>query len=472
MEFTDVAIECVRLGLGFTVVLITLSAVDDFVVDFLSFALRRKTLQRRGMTRAYRPKIYVCVANWHEANVLENMISGNLRSIIYRPLKFILGVYPNDPETLAVARRLERRFKPLVRVVVNPIPGPTSKGQMQNVLISDVFKSKKLRPDLVVVHDAEDVIDPLSFYHYAKLSKKFDYIQIPVFSLDSRNRSWVGAHYMEEFAERHSREMRVRSDLGAMIPSAGVGTCMTAELIQFFLCRRGFLFRSDCVTEDYVLGAEVRKLGFRACFGYTSFGRPYIATREYFPKNFWASVKQKSRWTFGIAFQGTRQIGWFGGFWDRYFLYRDRKGLAMNLVPPMALCFALSAQWLGGWDELSLTLALLNTGLTGVRYVVKRQAVKDVYGYADSIGIALRWPIIVTINFLAACFAWKTFFASRFATKPVGWAKTDHELPFDARSDASTRSHEAATPSHSKIDQIRSVRRTDEEDFAYLRYSA
>lgn len=466
MEVTDVAIECVKFGLSFTVFLITLSALDDFLVDFLSLLLR-KTPQRRGIDSHHRPKTYVFVANWHEANVLENMISGNLRAIGYKPFRFILGVYPNDPETMAAAGRLERRFKSLVRVVVNPTPGPTSKGQMLNVMISEVFRSSKLRPDLVVIHDSEDVIDPLSFYHYAKLSKRFDYIQIPVFSLDSRKRSWVAAHYMEEFAERHSREMRVRSDLGAMVPSAGVGTCMSADLIEFFLRRRGFLFRSDCVTEDYLLGAEIRKHGFRGCFGYTSFGRPYIATREYFPKNFWASVKQKSRWTFGIAFQAHRQIGWFGGFWDRYFLYRDRKGLAMNLVPPIAVGFALGAQWISGWDEVTVRLAVLNTGLTGFRYLVKTRAVKDVYGYHDSIGIALRWPLIVTINFLAAFFAWKTFFLSRFATKPVAWAKTEHELPasFDD-------TIEGSGPESSKKKKIRSVRRTDEENFASLRYSA
>src|SRR5207245_9657144 len=57
------------------------------------------------------------------------------------------------------------------------------------------------------------------------------------------------------------------------------------------------------------------------------------------PVEFWASVRQKTRWVIGICFQGWESLGWFGNFWNRYFLFRDRKALWNN--PAGAACYAL-----------------------------------------------------------------------------------------------------------------------------------
>jgi adsorption protein B len=138
-----------------------------------------------------------------------------------------------------------------------------------------------------VLHDSEDVIDPRSFEIYNAYVEDYDFIQIPVFSLDSRNRSLVGATYMDEFAERHTREMVVRDALGAAIPSAGVGTCVTKRLVRHFLRQRGHVLATGCVTEDYILGIEAKRAGFRAAFAAASesaarYGE-FVATREFFP---------------------------------------------------------------------------------------------------------------------------------------------------------------------------------------------
>ena len=68
----------------------------------------------------------------------------------------------------------------------------------------------------------------------------------------------------------------------------------------------------------------------------------------------------------------------------------------------------------------------------GVRYIVRVAACRKVYGMLDWFGVALRWPVALYINMVAVFRAWKTYLGeSEFATKPVVWSKTAHELPDD-----------------------------------------
>jgi hypothetical protein len=122
-------------------------------------------------------------------------------------------------------------------------------------MFSQVFASTDC-PDLVVLHDSEDIIDARTFAVYAAYAADHDFIQVPVFSLNRGKGAHVASTYMDEFAERHTREMIVRDAVGAAIPSAGVGTCMTKRLIRHFLSERGQVLMSGTVTEDYILGIE------------------------------------------------------------------------------------------------------------------------------------------------------------------------------------------------------------------------
>jgi adsorption protein B len=249
---------------------------------------------------------------------------------------------------------------------------------------------------------------------------------------------------MDEFAERHTREMIVRDAVGAMIPSAGVGTCMTKRLIRHFIDSRGSVLMNGCVTEDYILGVEVKRAGFRSAFAAVSSddGKSinYVATREYFPSNFSASIRQKTRWVYGICFEGIHRLGWGGDPWDVYFFLRDRKGMVTNFLPPIAffLMVALFMEWvevakmpdnLTPIFEFSIALNLLALLL---RYVVRVLSLGKVYGAADFIGIAERWPVAATVNFAAVFRAWKTYLTeAEFGTKPIAWSKTQHEVPDD-----------------------------------------
>ena len=424
-------------------ILITVSSLDDAFIDLLAMGIVRLRLTGLAEYLTAIPKTAVFVANWHEEDVLGKMVEGNLARIQSAEVSFVLGVYPNDTGTVRVAKELEAKHPDRVRVIINTLPGPTSKGQMLNEMFSQVFSTDDC-PEMAVLHDSEDVIDPRTFQIYAAYAREYDYVQVPVFSLNRGKGDHVASTYMDEFAERHTREMIVRDAVGASIPSAGVGTCMTKKLLKHFLRTRGQVLMSGAVTEDYILGVEAKREGFKCAFAAVSAnadeGLDFVATREFFPKTLAASIKQKARWVYGINFEAVCRLGWKGGPWDFYFFVRDRKGVITNFLPPLSLLF-LGLLVLGYLDLSEMPPSLepvfvlsmwANLIALIVRYVVRVTACRKVYGMFDWFGVAVRWPVALYINMAAVFRAWKTYLGeSEFATKPVVWSKTVHELPDD-----------------------------------------
>ncbi|ACL57513.1 glycosyl transferase family protein [Methylobacterium nodulans] len=420
--------------------LINVSSLDDAFIDIIAFGILRKGLP--GLAeRTDIPRIAVFVANWHEEEVLGKMVEGNLARIPYPSVSLFLGVYPNDTGTLRVAKELEAKYPDRVTVIINTLNGPTSKGQMLNEMFQQVFEREDC-PDIAVLHDSEDVIDPRTFPIYAQYSQDHDFIQVPVFSLSRGKGLPVASTYMDEFAERHTREMIVRNAVGAAIPSAGVGTAMTKKLLKYFLATRGQVLMSGTVTEDYILGVEAKRAGFSAAFAAVSAddasGLNYVATREFFPKTLAASIKQKTRWVYGINFEATHKLGWEGNAWDKYFFVRDRKGIITNFLPPVSFVFLVlivlglidPSEMPDPIEPVFVASIYLNLAALIVRYTIRVVASHEVYGTYDLIGIAYRWPIGLYINAAAVFRAWKTYIGeSQFATKPIVWSKTTHDLP-------------------------------------------
>jgi adsorption protein B len=433
--------ELLSIAMLCTSGLMNISSVDDALIDALALGITPSPLVRRRPHVPATPTMGVFIANWQEEDVLDKMVKGNLGRIASSSVRLYLGVYSNDTGTYEVAIALAKQYPDRLRVIVNTLPGPTSKGQMLNEMFRQVYSAPD-PPELVILHDSEDVIDPRTFEIYTAYAPEWDFIQVPVFSLSSTDRSIVAATYMDEFAERHTREMIVRNALGAMIPSAGVGTCVTRPLIEHFLRLRGTVLMTDCVTEDYILGVEAKRAGFKVAFAAMSTiqeGRPdYVATREYFPKSLAASIKQKTRWVYGINFEATRKLGWAGDMWDRYFLVRDRKGVVTNFLPALSLFF-LTLVLLGIADpataspevqHLLFVSFAINTVFLALRYVIRVHASRQVYGCWNPFGVILRWPVALYINMAAVWRAWKTFLGeSAFGTRPIAWSKTTHEIP-------------------------------------------
>jgi bacteriophage N4 adsorption protein B len=143
---------------------------------------------------------------------------GNLSRIPIPSVKLYLGVYPNDTGTRDVALRLAEKYPDRVCVIINTLPSPTSKGQMLNEMFLQVFRVPNDAPELVVLHDSEDIIDPRTFDVYAAYAAENDFIQVPVFALNSSNRSKVAATYMPRPGDRHGL-FRELSGLHTALPA-------------------------------------------------------------------------------------------------------------------------------------------------------------------------------------------------------------------------------------------------------------
>src|SRR5438552_1870772 len=151
---------------------VLLSGLDDLFLDlaFLYRWLVTVCLERRRirapteaeLAGAPRNRIAIFVPLWREHNVVRNMIERNLAANRYDRCEFFIGVYPNDEPTVSAVCDLVARF-PTVHMSVCPHDGPTSKADNLNGIFERMqqFESERdVRFDVVVTHDAEDLMHP------------------------------------------------------------------------------------------------------------------------------------------------------------------------------------------------------------------------------------------------------------------------------------------------------------------------
>jgi adsorption protein B len=436
--------QCVLMFSIPLIILYFIFGLDDFIVDFLAWALecRPSELARdelKEILDAKEKRLAILVASWKESGVLRKMVRGNSRTIRYRNYDFVLGVYPNDSDTLAEALELEQQY-PNVRVVVNSLAGPTSKGQMLNEMIRAAEGY-----DGYLIHDSEDIIHRYALSLVNAELNSADFIQIPIFSLPVEKTEFVAGTYIDEFSEYHTKDILLRHRLGVPIPSAGVGTALSSSLVSVYLeAQNGNLLNEKSLTEDYELGVSTSRYHLVSAFACHYFQNEkneveYIATREYFPKSFSRSIKQKTRWTVGIAFQGYKNLGWHGGFFERYFLYRDRKGPYTHLLVASGWIFffycayrSLSqpvfAQALSDSPLLYFGFAF-NAFFMLNRILQRMYCVSQVYGFSMALVGIVRLPIVNLINAVAGFQAIQQYARSRVFGFTLTWVKTDHEMP-------------------------------------------
>ena len=425
-------------------------ALDDLWVDLLSLIYRAKPEQISAqleslMTEAPQKKIAVMVANWQEEDVIQAMVQGNLSRVDYENFYFFLGVYPNDTETLKKAKALEQWHSRVV-TVVNSKPGPTSKGQMMNECAQAVFDAEEILGvvfDVMMMHDSEDVIHPKSLQLVNHFMDSSDFLQLPVYSFNLPKNEIVGATYLDEFSEHHTKELILRSKMQLAVPSAGTGTAMSRRLVQALSrAQNGQLLKEDTLTEDYHLGNLSHRLGFRTrflCYFFKKDGeRDFVATREYFPKRFASSIRQKTRWCIGILFQGGKNLGWSGTLWDRYFLWRDRRGLYntfLTLGSVLVFTFIMMRflHWLPAFSfessQIFWSISVFNLVSLCIRFLVRMHAVALVNDPSQSLMVPIRWWVANVINTWACLKAWKQFRESEKNGTAPKWVKTQHELP-------------------------------------------
>ncbi len=422
---------------------ILISGIDDLIIDgagLLAWLRSRNERQpsRRELLAAPRRRIAVFVPCWHESAVLGHMIEANRERITYDNYDFFIGAYPNDTETVRVARDLEARFRN-VHLALCPHGGPTSKADCLNWIFQRMClyeRSNLVAFEVVITHDAEDVIHPDALHWTNWYARDYDMIQIPVLPLPTPVWDWTHGVYCDEFSEYQTRDMPSRQWMGAFVPSNGVGTGFVREALESLaLAEQNRIFEPVCLTEDYENGLRLRLRRARQIFVKVHGGD--VSTREYFPRTFRSAVKQRTRWVTGIALQTWERHGWCGSLADRYWLWRDRKGLIGNPVSLLAnVLFAWGLVRSGGaFGERVQELAPLLgcTAVVGVyRIGFRAWCVGRRYGWRIAAAVPVRVVLANCINTLATLRAVGTYARARFGGRPLRWVKTEHQYPSQA----------------------------------------
>src|SRR4051794_12536819 len=422
-----------------------LLGTSDFVVDLLWIRLwltRKRSRSYAPSLSAARPgRLAVFVPAWDEAAVIGAMLSHALAAFAPADFRLYVGCYPNDPATVAAVRTLAGDR---LRLVLGPVPGPTSKADCLNRLWERMVEdeaAESMRFKAVILHDAEDVVHSGELGLFDALIERFDLVQIPVVPLIDPASRWVSGCYADEFAEAHGKDLMVREAIGAGLPSAGVGCAISRDALSLLAQNQGVPFDPESLTEDYELGLRLKMLGRRGAFARVPAGadRPAIATRAYFPASLGAAVAQRARWITGIALAGWDRLGWAGGMAERWMRLRDRQPILSALL----LCAAYLALFLyavmtvaaagGGLPLPSLPatlveLATINSVLLLWRLGMRFGFVARLYGWREGARALPR----VAIGNLIAIMAARRAVGRYLRLRRIGarsWDKTAHVFP-------------------------------------------
>ncbi|MFV0465673.1 MAG: glycosyltransferase [Lachnospiraceae bacterium] len=455
------------------VVFYILMGFDDFIWDIYAMTRRGNYKKARldfKKIRTSPPKlIAVMIGAWSEADVIGRVIDNLLASIQYPKSMYHLfvGVYPNDPKTMEIVAEIADRV-PNVHMVINCKPGPTTKAQNLNHVISQIKeyeKQKGWKFQSVTIHDAEDVVHPYELMVTNYMIEQYDALQFPVFPLMQMPKitnflkTLTVGTYADEFAENHFITMVGRCSTGAFVPSAGTGLALSRRAIDSF--GSDDILPDGSLTEDYRLSLTLFENKSSLYYVLDSLPRvtkdkkivyDFVTTRSMFPTSFRAAVKQKTRWIMGITMQSVefKEIFAKNGlpFMGRYSIYRDLKAKVGNLLvfvgyPVLAYFFVslfIPLAPIYPFFSLSWYLSLLVTFMMIERQISRGVAIFNVYGMRSVFFACLLPPIIPIriiwgniINLTATLNAYKSSLSGnrrkkkeKTKKKSVVWSKTEH----------------------------------------------
>ncbi len=437
-------------------VYVLLSGLDDLFLDLI-FVYRWLALHifhrpwfpwptQDEVNAAPRRRIAIFVALWHEHGVIGSMLERNIPSTMYYAAEFFVGVYPNDRETVAAVRKAARGF-PRVHLALCPHDGPTSKADCLNWIYQNMLAHEErhgMRFDMVVTHDAEDVIHPESLRWINYFAGRFDMVQIPVLPLATPMRQWVHGLYCDEFAEFQTKDIPVRQMWGTFLPGNGVGTGYSrAVLEKLAAAHSNRVFDPECLTEDYENGWRIHAMGCSQIFmPLRREGDGLLATREYFPHTFRTAMRQRARWVMGIVLQSWERRGWRGSGRQQYWLWRDRKGVIGNLLSPVLNLLFLygvvawgeshmaGRPWLFGFHHpLVKGLFSATFALSGFQMGVRALCSRRIYGWRFAMGVPVRALVGNWLNCAATVRALALYSMAKVRGLPLVWVKTEHAYP-------------------------------------------
>lgn len=427
-----------------------LGAIDEIAVDgayvWLRLTGRVKTRRIANSDYVGRPLAGRCaifIPAWQESAVIAATIAHARAMWPQTDVRFYIGCYENDEATCAAAKA-GALGDPRVRIVRHSVGGPTCKADCLNRLYHALCADEArdgMRARMVVLHDAEDMVDPAALALLDEAMDTAEFVQLPVMALPAPGSPFVSGHYTDEFAESHAKAMVMRSALGQGIPGAGVG-CAVARPVLAALDRRrsgAGPFAAGALTEDYELGLEIARMGGRTRFlrVRTICGR-LVATRAYFPTRIASAIRQKARWIHGIAFQSWDRRGWQGSVGALWMQLRDRRGPLAALL--LALAYLLLV--LGALEMILshlglITLPPLPPAITTLLWLnlaalVWRLAFRALFTareFGPWQGL-LSVPRVVVSNTVAIVAARRalTAYIAALRGAPAAWDKTEHTV--------------------------------------------
>ncbi|HEY0621886.1 glycosyl transferase family protein [Sphingomonas sp.] len=436
-----------REAILFAAIGFLIGGIDDLAVDLVFMWTRLRgwwqPVRQRAPIRSG-GRMAVLVPAWDEAAVIGPMLSTALARYDYADYRIYVGVYPNDPATIAAASAVAAGDD-RVRLVVNPRPGGTTKADCLNAiwraLLRDEADEGMVRA--IVLHDAEDVVHPDELGVIAAWLADHQAVQLPVLPLPDARSPLVAGHYNDEFSEAHAKTLAVREALGAALPFAGVGCAIDRALLgQIAEARGGLPFDELSLTEDYELGLTVAAMGGRAKLVRSRDpGGGLVAVRAYFPRSLHAAVRQKARWMTGIALAGWDRTGWArgGAIGEHWMRMRDRR--ATLAIPVLAIAYLALVMW-----GLSLGAHLLagtpvpapggalqallaaNLALLGWRIAMRMLFTARAFGAIEALLSVPRLFVANLVALLAARRAIAIYLPTLRGKRPV-WDKTVHHFP-------------------------------------------
>lgn len=473
-DFILLYLYALKYVLFVVMIILCFCGLDDLFIDVYYWVRRiwRRLTVYRQNSRKKDAELYqkdeqplaIMVPAWQEHGVIGKMAELAASRLDYENYQIFVGTYPNDPETQQDVDEVCAKF-PNVHKVVCARPGPTSKADCLNNIISSIIEfEKKAKIEFVgfILHDSEDILSSMELRLFNYLVPAKDLIQLPVYPYTRKWYQMTPGHYADEFAELHGKDVVVREAIAGQVPSAGVGTCFSRKAILRLLVEGdGLPFDVQSLTEDYDIGFRLKQWGMKEIFvrfpvmgkdqttlkenefGVSMREGSVVCVREYFPTTYSTAVRQKSRWIIGIVFQGFKNHKWTKDWKINYFLWRDRRGVINNTIGFLSMLLLI--QMLGLFiyshlgnnyhfmsiisdDPISRVLLTINFFLLMNRLFQRFYFVSQYYGYWEGSLSLLRLFWGAVINFAANLRAIRQVI-EQGDPRRVAWDKTTHDFP-------------------------------------------
>jgi adsorption protein B len=206
----------------FAGVFFIIGAADELAMDiawaWLWLTGRARTLPIGSAAYEGKPLLgnaAVLIPAWREERVIATTIAHALAVWPQGELRIYAGCYRNDSAT-AAAIVAGAGGDPRVRLIVHDRDGPTTKADCLNCLYAAMQDDERLSGTpfrMVLLHDAEDMVDPAALALLDAALERADFVQLPVLPEPQRESRWIGSHYCEEFAEAHQIATEEQSKL-------------------------------------------------------------------------------------------------------------------------------------------------------------------------------------------------------------------------------------------------------------------